>query len=557
MQKLAEIEARLTAPGGPFEIAEEEVLGERMAVFRKRPRSLRELLAGSAAHGDKEYIVQGERRISYAEHLRLVGSVARGLRERYGVQPGDRVAILAENRPEWILSFWAAVSAGAVVAALNGWWTADEIAHGIANSEPRLLVGDRKRLARLEGRDPGVPTLEIESEFEKLAAHAPGAPLPDVPIAEDDPAVILYTSGTTGRAKGAVNTHRGLCGFVQLNLLHGVRLMLAAAAAGAPRDANPPAPCMLVTVPLFHMSGLHAGAVMMLAVGARTVWRAGRFDPAEVLRLIEQERVTQWAGLGSMAPRVLNHPDLAKYDLSSLRNLGSGGAPTSPALLARMKQVAPTGAHGRGLGYGLSESVATISVISGGELEERPGSVGRVQPTVQVEIRAPDGRVLGPGEEGEIHARSPYLMREYWRDPEATRKALLPGRWLATGDIGRIEDGYLYINSRARDLILRGAENVYPAEVEHRLEAHPDVVEAAVVGVDHPELGQEVKAIVVPVRGAALDPAALARWCAQTLAPYKVPAHFELRAEPLPRNAVGKVLKNVLRGESDTRFIED
>ena len=189
--------------------------------------------------------------------------------------------------------------------------------------------------------------------------------------------------------------------------------------------------------------------------------------------------------------------------------------------------------------------------------EERPGSVGRVQPTVQVEIRAPGGRVLGPGEEGEIHARSPYLMREYWRDPQATRKALLPGRWLATGDIGRIEDGYLYINSRARDLILRGAENVYPAEVEHRLEAHPDVVEAAVVGVDHPELGQEVKAIVVPVRGAALDPAALARWCAQTLAPYKVPAHFELRAEPLPRNAVGKVLKNVLRGESETRFVED
>jgi acyl-CoA synthetase (AMP-forming)/AMP-acid ligase II len=305
------------------------------------------------------------------------------------------------------------------------------------------------------------------------------------------------------------------------------------------------------------MSGLHAGAVMMLAVGGKTVWRSGRFDPEDVLRLIERERITSWAGLGSMAPLVLNHPRVGDYDLSSLRNLGSGGAPTSPTVLERMKQVSPAGARGRGLGYGLSESVATVSMIGGDELEERPASVGRVQPTIEVEIRDPEGRALPEGREGEIHVRSPYTMLGYWRNDEATREAIKPGRWLATGDVGRIEGGYLFINSRARDMILRGAENVYPIEIEHRLEAHPAVAEAAVIGVDHPELGQEVKAIVVPKRGARIDPQELARFVAEKLAPYKVPAHWEVRSDPLPRNAAGKVLKNVLAGRAQSAFVEE
>jgi acyl-CoA synthetase (AMP-forming)/AMP-acid ligase II len=555
--RLEAIDARLTAPGAPFEIVEEEVLGERLPVFRNRRRSLREFLAASAALGDREYVVHGDRRLSYAEHLRQVASAASALRELYGVRAGDRVAILAANCPEWIVAFWATTSLGASVAALNGWWTADEILYGVENSEPRLLIGDRRRLARVADRDVGIPLLEIESGFEKLLHFAPDAALPDDPIAEDDPAVILYTSGTTGRPKGAVNTHRGICGFVQGAMLSGLRLMLAAAQRGVQPESGPPQPASLVTAPLFHMSGLHAGAVMMLAVGGKTVWRSGRFDPEDVLRLIERERITSWAGLGSMAPLVLNHPRVGDYDLSSLRNLGSGGAPTSPTVLERMKQVVPTGARGRGLGYGLSESVATVAMIGGEELEERPTSVGRVQPTLSVEIRDPEGRVLPEGREGEIHVRSPYTMLGYWRDEEATRKAIKPGRWLATGDVGRIEGGYLYINSRARDMILRGAENVYPVEIEHRLEAHPAVTEAAVIGVDHPELGQEVKAIVVLEPGARVEPEELARFVGEKLAPYKVPSRWELRDEPLPRNAAGKVLKNVLAGQAQSAFVEE
>jgi long-chain acyl-CoA synthetase len=556
MTTAREIDEKLTGPGGPFEVEIADVLGEPMSVFRNRARSLLELLEASRVHGDKEYIVHGERRIRYGEHVDRVASLARGLSERYGVGPGTRVAILAANCPEWILTFWATVSLGGVVAALNGWWQADEILYGIADSEPNLVVGDRKRLARVTGRELGVPVLEIERDFAALEAYAPGAALPATPIAEDDPAVILYTSGTTGRPKGAVNTHRGICGFVSVGIVNGIKRMMLASAAGAKPQAPMPS-CSLVTVPLFHLSGLYAGAVMMLATGGKTVWRSGRFDAGDVLRLIEQERVTNWSALGNMAHQVVAHPDVERYDLSSLRNVGSGGGPTSPEIQERLRKVFKHAADNLGLGYGLSESVTPVAIIGGEELAAHPDSVGSPASTHQIEIRDEQGRPLPEGAEGEIYVRSPYTMLEYWRRPAETAEVIGPGRWLRTGDIGRFEDGRLYINSRARDLILRAAENIYPVEIEHRLEAHPSVAEAAVVGVDHPELGQEVKAIVVPAEGASPDPRELAAWVGETLAPYKVPAHWEVRSRPLPRNAAGKVLKNVLQGIAENAFIED
>lgn len=560
MSSLEEIEARITGPGGLFEIVVEDVLGERMPVFKNRPRSLRELLLRSQAHGAKEYIVYGSERIAFDEHLFRVAAVAQALRDRHGVRPGDRVAILAENRPEWIVTFWATVAIGGVVAALNGWWQSEEILYGVEDSAPALLVADRKRLARLAGRDPGVPVLEIESDFPALLRDHSGAALPELEIAEDDPAVILYTSGTTGRPKGAVNTHRGICGFVSVAQLNGLRQMLLAAARGV-RPTQPAHPlCSLLTVPMFHLSGLYSGVVMMLAAGGKTVWRSGRFDPVDVLRLIECERVTNWSALGNMAHRVVSQPDVGRYDLSSVQNVGSGGGPTSRDIQERLRKVFPRGGANMGLGYGLSESVTAMTMIGGEELQRFPDSVGRPMPTHQIEIRDPEdptGPALPEGVEGEIVVRSPYLMLGYWRKPEATAEALLPGRWLRTGDIGRFEGGRLYINSRARDMILRGGENIYPVEIEHRLEAHPEVAEAAVLGVDHPELFQEVKAVVVSEPGARLDPRGLAEWVAAALAPHKVPVHWELRQEPLPRNAAGKVLKHVLRGDAQNAFVEE
>ncbi|MFP6623903.1 MAG: class I adenylate-forming enzyme family protein [Myxococcota bacterium] len=555
-----DVTAQLTGPGGPFEIVVEEVFGERLPVLKSRPHSLRELLSDSVSHGDKEYLVHEERRITYAEHIQLVASTARGLTERYGIGKGDVVAILAANSPDWPLFFWASVSLGAVVASMNGWWSRDEIEYALEQTSPKLLVGDRRRLERLKGSDLDVPILELESGRDALFSHAPDADLPDVEIDEDDPAVILFTSGTTGRPKGAVGTHRGIIGFCQVNIVGGAISTLTAAQEGTapPRDPNPPAQeISLVTAPMFHLSGLYANIVMQLQLGAKLVTRSGKFDPADVLRLMETEHVTMWSALGAMGPRVATHPDIAKRDLSSMRNIGFGGAPASPAVQELLRKAFPSAAQNVGIGYGSSETVAVPASIRGPEYKLHPESAGRILPMHEIEIRSEGGQALPDGQEGEIHVRSAYLMREYWNDPEATAKSIGPGRWLATGDIGRVEEGLLYINSRARDMILRSAENVYPVEIEYRLDGHPDVRESAVVGVEHPELGQEVKAIVVPEPDASLEPEKLAAWCAETLAGFKVPSLWEIRSQPLPRNASGKILKNVLTGDAEINQIED
>ena len=562
------IEARLTGPGGPFEVVEEAVLGERMGVFRTRAPSLRALLAESAARGDAEYLVIDDgRRYGYAEHARRVAALAAALRRRYGVGPGDRVAILAANGPEWIHAFWATVSLGAICVGLNGWWVRDEILHGLADADPRLLLGDRPRLARIAGAALRVPVVEMETEIEALIQAHLGAELPDDPIAEDDPATILYTSGTTGRPKGAVCTHRAIVALTRLQTFHGMRMFLLAAARGqlpAPeaRAAAPP-PCNLVSTPLFHVSGLYTGAVTSLATGLKTVWTTGRFDPEKVMRLIASERVTSWGPMGTMLHRLVYHPEVGRHDLSTVTSIGSGGAPIAPSLLARMREVFPNARAAVGIGYGLTESGSLATLNWGEELEARPGSVGRALPTVAVAIRDLDGKPVAEGVEGEIWIRSPLVMREYWRRPQETAAAVGPGRWLRTGDVGRLDaDGHLWVASRRRDLILRGGENVYPIEVEHCIGAHADVAECAVVGVAHEELGQEVKAIVVA--GAGLDdgacaalPAALARWCAERLAYFKVPAHWEVRREPLPRNAAGKVLKHVLTDGAVSPFVDE
>ncbi len=526
----------LFAPGAPFELAIETVLGERMHVFKRRRRSLRDLVAASDAFGDREFLVFGDRRLTFAEHGRQVASVASALRER-GVGKGDRVAILGANSVEWIVTFFATVSLGAIAVGMNGWWTADEIGYALADSTPKLLVGDSKRLDRIRSAKIACPVVEMETDFAALTRS--DAALPDVAIAEDDPAVILYTSGTTGRPKGATSSHRNILALLGIQSFHGARLFMD----------NPPKapPVRLSSTPLFHVSGLYSGVIPHLAAGVKSVWTTGRFDPAQVLELIERERVTGWAPHGSMAWRVLNHPGRDRYDVSSVDMLGSGGAPVTPELQAALRDAFPNARLGMAVGYGLTEATALATINYGEELARHPTSVGKPLPTVEVEIRDGD----------EIFIRGPLVMLGYWQNPEATAQAIGPGRWLRTGDIGRMQDGRLYLASRKRDLILRGAENVYPAEVEQRLEAHPAVAEAAVVGVASAEYGQEVKAIVVPRAGVHVDFAAIERFVGETLAYYKVPRHWQLRDAPLPRNASGKVMKFVLTGDAGSPLVDE
>ncbi len=557
MSRLAAVEAQLLAPGAPFELAEEEVLGERVRVFANRARSLRDVLLRAREFAGAEYMVfrdgERERRYTFGDHEKLVASAAAALSDQFDIGPGDRVAILAANCPEWIISFWATVSLGAICAGLNGWWTEDEIRYAVGHSKPKVVIADRKRAARITG-DLGVPLLVVEDEFDDLLAGYPAAELPTQPIAEYDPAIILYTSGTTGRAKGVVHTHGNVTNMLMVSFFHGARLMMA-----NPKQAELPqlANSILVTSPLFHVSGLHCAAVTALAAGAKTVWPMGRFDPETTLGLIEREKVTGWGYTATVLHRLLGHAEAGHYDLSSFRSVGGGGSPIPAPLIEKAKALFPQCSHTMGVGYGLTEGTAFATLNAGEELTDDPASVGRPVPVVEVEIRDDRGQSVGEGEEGEIHLRGPLVMREYWDDAEATNAAIKPGRWLNTGDVGRLHNGKLYIASRKRDLILRGGENVYPFEIEQRLEAHPAIEEAAVIGVDHAELGQEVKAVIVFETDQEVAPEALQRWVADALAYYKVPSLWETRKEPLPRNATGKVLKNALRDAQDSMFIEE
>ncbi len=550
-------ELPLSGPGQPFEIVEEAVLGERMEVYRNRPRSLREVLGRSAAHGDAVYVVCGDERVTYSEHLARVAAFASVLRDEYGVGRGDRVAILAANCPEWIVAFWATVSIGAVVASMNAWWADPELEYALGHSEPTVVVGDAERLERVRAVVPDAGsvsfrTIETGAEFAALVEKGRSATLPEDEIAEDDPAVLLYTSGTTGRSKGALASHRSICGMITSSHHSGAVAMLAAARAGGadPAPARPAGQSVaLVTVPLFHASGLYGFVVLQLVSGGRVVLRPGRFDPDDVLRLIEEEGVTMWSALGSMGPRVAERALASGRDTSSLTVLAVGGAPVSPAQQDMLREAFPHAQNSVSMGYASSESVGTITRTGGTEMREHPTSAGRVLPTVQLEIRGPDGEALPDGVEGEIHVRSPYLMLGYWRNQAATDEVIKPGRWLAMGDVGSMRDSRLFINSRARDMILVNAENVFPTEVEFRLDEHPTVRECAVVGVDDLMTGQAVCAVVVVDPAAGVGEDDLRAWCREGMAGYKVPTQWLLRDEALPRNPSGKVLKRELLQE--------
>ena len=543
----------LTGPGGLFELTTEDVLGQPAAVFSTRMRSLREMVANTANFGDRDFLVLEDQRHTFDDFISQVAAAATALQQR-GIGHGDRVAIFAANCPEWVVSFFAATSIGAIVSAYNGWWTADEVDYATSLSDPAIIIADRPRLERSGSGDTDAPCLVIEEDWAEFIASGAGATLDDidVPLAEDDPAVILFTSGTTGRPKGAVASHRGLIGFVQSTMMNGAVRVFAEMRTNPPADdgsaPSPPAQAVtLGTSPLFHVSGLYGTTLISMVTGGKIVYRRGRFDPDAVLQLIQDEGVTAFAALGSIGSRLANHPNFDKFDTSSVVNVGFGGAPASPAVQDLMRQAFPNAAPAVGMGYGSSESVAVVATIGGAEYRERPTSCGRVAIGFEAEIRGPDGQALPTGQEGDIWCRSAYTMLEYWNDPESTAATIDRDRWLNTGDIGCFDDdGYLYINSRARDMILRNAENIYPIEIEYRLDAHPSVAESAVFGVDHPEMGQEVKAVVVLNDDAAADPDDLATWCKEVLAPYKVPTIWEVRPTPLPRNPAGKVVKREL-----------
>ena len=544
--------APLVGPGGPFELVEEDVLGVPTVVFRNRAPHLRAVLtSGAARMPDAPHFVfdrrgDGDLELSYADSVASVARIGAVLAEA-GVTPGDRVAFAAANVPAYPLAWWATVTMGAIVASFNGWWTPAEMAHGLDLSEPKVVIADERRLERL--REAGLPDDVVVLSTDDLEAllgppRADDPPLSDVEMDEDDPVVILFTSGTTGRPKGATLSHRNFVHSPMVAALQGAMGMLAAPPTP---DAPPrPQPSTLVVSPIFHISGVLPLA-MAPVVGNKLVFPpVGAWDEVTHLRLTAEHRIASWSGVPTQFWRLLEHPRFDEFDLTCVTNLGGGGATFAPELFKLMNRKLPNARVG--CGYGMSETMGSGSRLGGVTLETHPASVGNVEPLCEIQIRNPVDQPVPDGEVGQICIKGPAVFLGYWGNREATSDALDDGRWYRTGDYGSIVDGVLQLESRMRDLIIRGGENIYPIEIENRLIEHPDIAEASVVGVAHHQLGQEVAAVVVVRHGADLDADAVRAWVGDSLARYKVPTHVLFRTE-LPYNATGKVLKHQVEAE--------
>jgi long-chain acyl-CoA synthetase len=547
-----EAAAAITAPGERFEIETIEVDGVPVKAFKHAPPSLRELFASARARGDATFLVYEDERWSFSEVMQHVDALAALLVDRYGVTRGDRVAIGMRNYPEWVISFAAITSIGAVSVSLNAWWTPDELDYALDDCGASVVIADVERVERghasatrhgcrvLAVRAPG-PLPGGVDRWEEVREL--GAPMPDVAVGPDDDATILYTSGTTGHPKGAVSTHRAV---VQALMGFGCK----AALDRLRREGGPEAeraglpPAFILIVPLFHVTGCVPVMLSCFASGLKLVIMY-KWDADRALELIEREQVTNFVGVPTQSFDLLESPRFAETDTSSLTSIGGGGAPAPPELVKRVASSFRGG--GPSIGYGMTETNAYGPGNNGQDYLTHPTSTGRATPILELAVRDPEGKDLPIGERGEIWFKGPHLIRGYWNKPEATAETLVDG-WLRSGDLGRIdEDGFVYVEDRAKDMVLRAGENVYCAEVEAAIYEHPAVYEAAVFGVPHERLGEEVAAAIYVRPGQTLTPEELQAHVRERIAGFKVPSIVRILDAPLPRNAAGKFLKRDLR----------
>ena len=552
--------ASLTAPGAPFGWTVREVNGVPVRVYDKAIPDMRAVWAMTAQHGDRDYLVYGDERYSYAEAHARVRALAHHLRTEHGAGPGTRVAVAMRNYPEWVLSHWAAISVGAAVVGMNSWWTRPEMEFVLKDSVPVALFTDGERLERLGSACEQVPLVVTrhDDELPANARHwdsvadpstAPDA-LPEADIDPDDDALIFYTSGTTGFPKGAQLTHRA----VVHNLMNMIFLTACADAARARRmarsgggdEAAPAAPevTALLPVPLFHVTGCNCVLHTATIAGGCLVLMY-RWDAAEVLRLIEREGVTVFTGVPTMSRELLQHPDWDRTNTSSLLSMGGGGAAIPTDLVHRIDDGLTRGRPS--VGYGLTETSGIATAVSSEFYLANPSSVGPLVPCMEARVVDEDGSTLDPGRRGELLLRGPNVMKGYLNQPDATAEAMVDG-WFRTGDVAEIDaHGWIHIRDRIKDVVIRGGENIHCSEVEAAIYELDEVAEAAVFAVPDERLGEEVAAAVVLVRGASLDEAGLAAHLEGRLARYKHPRHVWFPDEPLPRNANGKFLKRDLR----------
>jgi long-chain acyl-CoA synthetase len=562
----------LTAEGGAFSTSEIEVRGVPMRVFDSAPPHMRAVWEMAAAHADKTYVVYEDERYTYAEIGAQVRTLAALLHDVHGVGRGDRVAIAMRNYPEWVVGYWATISLGAAVVGMNAWWTGPEMEFGLTDSRPKVLIADDERLERVmphlekvrEHAPMHVISVRTEGVLPDDASRwtdvvrpedAPDA-LPDATIDPDDDACIFYTSGTTGFPKGAQLTHRGsvhnIMHLVFWAMATGMADAKAVAAGGREAPADPPPapeqPVFMAPTPLFHVTACNCILHPATMAGGRVVLTY-KWDPGRALELIERERVTNFSGVPTMSRELLQHPDWDTRDTSSLLGMGGGGAALQPDLVGKIDRSLKQGVPSTG--YGLTETHGIVTANSAKFFLDKPASCGPVVPTLDAKLVDDAGNDLEPGPDtvGQLCVRGPVVIKGYLNRADATADAIRDG-WFNTGDIARIdEDGFVFIVDRAKDMVLRGGENVYCSEVETVIYQHEDVAEAAVFGVPDERLGEEVGAAIVRRPGSTLTEDELRAFLAERMAKHKIPAKVWFLDEQLPRNANGKFVKRELRAQ--------
>ncbi len=554
---LRDVWQELISEGSPFHVTEMEVRGSPMRVYSAAPPNLRALWLASTAFGDREYLVYDEDRWTYAAAHQDVAAIANWLAAQ-GIKPGDRVAIAMRNYPEWLLFYWACVTTGIAVVGMNAWWIEDEMAYAIRDSEPKLLVVDEERLTRfgnIRSDFPDLPVVAVRatSADDTITSLAEvlkaGGSLPDVEIDPDADACIFYTSGTTGRPKGAQLTHRG-CVHNVLNLAFwgsAMGLTAARVAGIEPPDATlAPPSAALVTTPLFHVTANNCLAHGTTMAGGKLV-HMYKWDAGEALKLIEREKITSLTGVPVMSRELINHPDFDKYDTSSLLSVGGGGAQLQPDLVGKIDRAVKTARPGTG--YGMTETCGIITSIGGDFFVDKPDSAGPAMPVFETKTIDADGNDLAPGEPGELLVRGAPVIKGYLNRADDTAESITDG-WLHTGDVARIdENGFIYIVDRVKDMVLRGGENIYCSEVETVLFAMDQIAECSVFGVPDDRLGEEVGVAIFRKPGSNLSAEQVREYCVGTMAKHKIPRYIWLMDEPLPRNANGKFLKRELKDQ--------
>ncbi len=559
--KIDAIVAAIVAPGGPLAVSHATIRGVDYPVFAAAPANVRDFLAFFfAANAGREFLVYRDERYTFAAVHAAAIRVAAVLQGR-GIAKGDRVAVAMRNYPEWVTTYFGVLILGAVAVPMNAWWKGEELAYGIAHSGTRLVIADEERARRLAALPQfAVPVLTVRTSVEVAAglgferlddalATAPDAPWYLPPIDAEDDATIMYTSGSTGEPKGAVSTQRGIVSGAMNYLVTGLALLQLSAGEGA---AVPEQQIALLDVPLFHITGSIAVLLVSVAIGRKLIIMH-KWDAGDALRLIAAERATYFVGVPTMSLELMNHPDRHKYDLSSLVDIASGGAPRPPEHVARLAATFPGMRPAQG--YGLTETNAVGAGIYRDNYLAKPASTGRASaPLVEIGIFDADGQAGAMTEQprgsvGEVCIKSIANVRGYWRNPAATAAAFMPGGWFRTGDLGYLDaDGYLFIVDRKKDIIIRGGENISCQEVEAALYAHPAVAEASVFGLPDERLGEVVGAVIHPKPGAALEAEALTQFVARELASYKVPAQLWFSPDPLPKLGSAKIDKVALRG---------